>query len=213
MKNAIKLFEISGTPVYLKYWFLLLFLFLSIEMVISVFIAVMVHEIAHAVVAKNLGYKVNRIFLDIFHGAAEIDKMSELNNSHIVKIVAAGPISNFALVILSLVVVALTPYSAWLVISNFMTNFIAINILLGVFNLLPIFPLDGGRISKALFSMYLGKKGQMYSGVLSMVFSVALLAWSIFTLQYIVILFSVFFIMFSYYEITGPNKLSSIEDI
>lgn len=46
MKNAIKLFDFEGTPVYLKYWFFILLL-LGIDKFISIFIAVLVHELAH----------------------------------------------------------------------------------------------------------------------------------------------------------------------
>ena len=206
MKNSFKLFDFQGTPVYLKYWFLILFLFLSVKMVLVAFVAVLVHEMAHAWVAKKLGYNVRQIYLDVLHGAAEIDLGYQNNYKDTIRIVAAGPLSNAVLALLAycLHLCGVIP-EAFL---SFTTLFIVINLFLCIFNLLPIFPLDGGRISKAILLNHFGKKGQFYSGVVSMTFSILLLLYSLFTFDLILIFFSVIFIFISYHEISGRNELN-----
>lgn len=206
MKNSFKLFDFQGTPVYLKYWFLILFLFLSVKIVFIAFISVLVHELAHTWVAKKLGYNVRQVYLDVFHGAAEIDLGYQKNYKDTLKIVAAGPLSNAALVLISssLLISGVIPEA----FVSFTTMFIIINLFISVFNLLPIFPLDGGRITKAIFVNHFGKRGQFYSGIVSMTFSVLLLLYSLFSFDLILIFFSIIFIFISYYELNGRNELN-----
>ena len=74
--------------------------------------------------------------------------------------------------------------------------------------MLPIYPLDGGRIAKSTFINYFGKKGQLYSGLLSLLLSTTLLIYSVITLDWILIFFSLLFILFSYYELKPNNELN-----
>lgn len=206
MKNSFKLFDFHGTPVYLKYWFLILLLFLSVKVVFVAFISVLIHEMAHAWVAKKLGYPVHRIYLDIFHGAAEIDLGYQNNYKDTIRIVSAGPLSNAALVLLSscLLFSGIIPEA----FVQFTKLFIIINLFLSIFNILPIYPLDGGRITKALFLKHFGKKGQLYSGIVSMVFSILVLLYALLAFDLILIFFSIIFIFISYYELDGRNELN-----
>ena len=209
MKNSFKLFEMDGTPVYLKYWFFLLFLFLSLKMMFVIFVSVLVHEIAHAWVAKKLGYRVNKIFLDIFHGAAEIDLNYLSSYKDTIRIIAAGPLSNAAIVLIfsCLIFSGLVVSPALVSLSKL---FIVVNLLISIFNMLPIYPLDGGRISKAILMRYLGPKGQFFSGILSMSFSVMLFTYSLINFDLLLIFFSLIFIFLSYHEIRGKDELNNI---
>lgn len=203
MKNALKLFDFSGTPVYLKYWFLILFIFLSFKTIIVAFISVLIHEMAHAWVAKRLGYNVEKIYIDIFHGAAEIDQKHQENYNDSIKIVAAGPLSNLILCLIFTLLFVYVDFADPILI--YVKLMIIINLFLAIFNLLPIYPLDGGRITKALFKKHLGEIGQKYSGILSLIFSILLLSYSLFAFDWILIIFSIIFVLFSYYEINNKD--------
>lgn len=194
MKNAIKLFDFEGTPVYLKYWFFILLL-LGIDKFISIFIAVLVHELAHTYVAKKLNHYVDHVYLDLLNGAAAIDT-SYSSYKDTIKIVAAGPISNLLLFGIGSFLMSVIP-------SSFLETFCFINILLFIFNILPIYPLDGGRISKACMQ-WLTKPstGRKYNGYLSMVTSILLMIFGIYSRDIILSLFCIFFVYIAYKEIT-----------
>ena len=194
MKNAIKLFDFEGTPVYLKYWFFILLL-LGIDKFISIFIAVLVHELAHTYVAKKLNHYVDHVYLDLLNGAAAIDT-SYSSYKDTIKIVAAGPISNLLLFGIGSFLMSVIP-------SSFLETFCFINILLFIFNILPIYPLDGGRISKACMQwLTTPSTGRKYIGYLSMVTSILLMIFGIYSQDIILSLFCIFFIYIAYKEIT-----------
>ena len=194
MKKAIKLFDFEGTPVYLKYWFFILLL-LGIDKFISIFIAVLVHELAHTYVAKKLNHYVDHVYLDLLNGAAAIDT-SYSSYKDTIKIVAAGPISNLLLFGIGSLLMSVIP-------SSFLETFCFINILLFIFNILPIFPLDGGRISKACMQwLTTPSTGRKYNGYLSMVTSILLMIFGIYSQDIILSLFCIFFIYIAYKEIT-----------
>ena len=206
MKNSIKLFEFSGIPVYLKYWFFILFLLISFKTIVIAFISILIHELAHAWTAKKLGYRVEKVYIDIFHGAAEIDLGYEKNYKDTLRIVSAGPLSNAVLVLLGSSLL----FSGLLTepLTGFITLFVIINLFLSLFNMLPIYPLDGGRITKAVLVNHFGQKGKKFNGYISIIFSSLLLIYSVLIFDWILIFFSLIFIIFSYYELNGENELN-----
>jgi Zn-dependent protease/CBS domain-containing protein len=112
------------------------------------FASVMAHELAHSLVAIRQGIEIPEITLFIFGGVSRLSQEPTDPGTEI-KIAAVGPLTSFALAILfgifgmilkgfepSLIVVVIS-YLAW------------INLALGIFNLIPGFPLDGGRLLRA----------------------------------------------------------------
>lgn len=113
--------------------------------------SVLVHELSHALVANRLGERVERITLFIFGGMAHLsgeprDAASEF------KIAAVGPLTSVMLgalfwgVSLGLRGLGLEPL--WTAVFHYLGF---INLALAIFNLLPGFPLDGGRLLRAFF--------------------------------------------------------------
>jgi stage IV sporulation protein FB len=209
MNNAFKLFYFKGTPVYLKYWFFILLLFGPIFF-ISILIAVLVHELAHAYVGKLLGCDVDKVYIDILYGAAEID-MTHTSNRDDIFIVAAGPLSNLLLFGLGYLCIN-SGYIDNTILLEFLTKSNELNLILFIFNILPIFPMDGGRISKSIFSIMFGNRiGKFIGGVLSIMTAI-LLCFISFGLipdffntgmfpNPIIGIFSLFFLFLSYKEI------------
>lgn len=206
MKTSFKLFNFVGAPVELSIWFFLLFLWLPISMVIAVFFSVLIHELAHAYIANSRGWRVYGIKVDLFTGSASVDTNIPERDS--IPVVAAGPLSNLILMIACipiLMIVGNVP-----LVDKFLVDLIAVNFLMFVFNILPIYPMDGGRILKDfLFLKMRGKRSlaKKIAGGVSLTFSVFLLMFSIYIIAPIMLIFSLLFIYMALVELEIISKL------
>lgn len=177
MQTKIDLFKFQGTVVKLDLLFLILFLFMPISYVVSVFIAVLIHEMAHAWMANRKGYHVYGIEIGLFSGSAAID--SNIHQGDSIPVTAAGPISNLLLYGLALGISLFIPHP-------YIDHFAYVNLFLFLFNILPIYPMDGGQILRD-FLMVKGRKfgidrrkGFNISAWASLVTSVLLIGFSLF---------------------------------
>ena len=140
--------------------------------------AVLLHECAHAKVAKHFGYELNVIKL-MPYGAALCGDVG-MKPKHEAFVAAAGPALNIAL---ALVFAALW----WLLPASYMFTraFCLCNMYIGVFNLLPVYPLDGGRVLFALLSSRI-KRGRAFKimRIISAVTGVATLALFVLSVFY-----------------------------
>jgi Zn-dependent protease/predicted transcriptional regulator len=117
---------------------------------LGLFISVLLHELGHAVVARNNGMKMRGITLFIFGGVAEMsDEPPSAKVEFLVAI--AGPIVSVAIAVAAYGVSVLSP---WLALPEPFTVVVwylaLINFILVVFNMIPAFPLDGGRVLRSL---------------------------------------------------------------
>jgi Zn-dependent protease len=113
----------------------------SLAVVLMLASSVVVHELGHALVARRLGVPVAGIGLHFFGGAAELKGLARRPGDEIA-IAVAGPAVSLALAGIGYALAALTgvPVFGW---------FSFVNLVLALFNLLPVFPSDGGRILRA----------------------------------------------------------------
>jgi Zn-dependent protease len=198
MKNAFKLFDFMGTPVYLKYWFFLFLLF-GINTFVTFFIAVLVHELAHTYVAKKFNLPVSSVVLDFLFGSAGIDT-NYTPYGQTILISIAGPLSN--LLLSGLGWLLLNNGGADTFLASFLLTFTSYNFILFIFNILPIYPMDGGRISKAICQWVTKPTiGRKINGVISIISSILLLVFSIYSEMYIMAIFCLLFIYMGYTEI------------
>ena len=110
------------------------------------FASVLAHELSHALVARRLGVRTTTITLFIFGGAAAMESEPQRPRDEAL-IAAAGPISSLLIGGL-LLLVDLGVQQAQL---NALLDWLGIiNLSLGFFNLIPGFPMDGGRILRAI---------------------------------------------------------------
>ena len=185
MRYSFKIASVWGIPIELHITFILLIvavLILSIPtmqfytffIVLFLFVFVVFHELAHSVVARHYGIKVRKIILYPIGGVSEIEEIPD-NPSQEWRMAIAGPLTSLvlgaALLLVSIVVlrqtVSINTFTT--ITDNFVTNLATLNILLGAFNLIPAFPMDGGRVFRALlaerlkysdatrYAVYLGK--------------------------------------------------------
>jgi Zn-dependent protease/CBS domain-containing protein len=112
------------------------------------FLSILAHELSHSLVARALGYEVRAITLFVFGGVSEIS--GEPKNARDEGAIAlAGPALSFAIAGVLHVFGALLPEAN--VLRALVSYLAAANFAIAVFNLLPGFPLDGGRALRALF--------------------------------------------------------------
>ena len=139
-------------------------------LVIPYLVSITLHELAHAIVAKKLGYSLDKIWI-LPYGAGISFKEFSFSSEDEIKIAIAGPLMNFFLIILTISLWWLFP-STYI----FTYSFAISNFSIAAFNLLPAFPLDGGRILNSILKTKLKvKTATKISTALNLMFSICFL--------------------------------------
>jgi Zn-dependent protease/CBS domain-containing protein len=116
----------------------------------GLFAGVLIHEFGHALVARRYGYDIESITLWLFGGVARLTEMPE-HWRHELAIAVAGPLVSVALGVLTGLLLLVVPSGVPSV--RFVAAYLALtNVALAVFNMLPGFPMDGGRVLRALLA-------------------------------------------------------------
>ena len=173
LKRNIHLSTILGIPIDLNYsWFIIFFLItwtlaqgyfpnvvpfapvyvywtLSAAVALLFFVSLLAHELSHSIVAMNHGLPINGITLFLFGGVAKMDEEPKTPAVEF-KMAVAGPLCSMGLSIVFYLIgriFFLLKFPALIVAASDYLSFI--NLAVGIFNLIPGFPLDGGRILRA----------------------------------------------------------------
>ncbi len=116
---------------------------------LGLFLSIIVHEFAHSLVARKSGIQMKGITLFIFGGVAEMGDEPPSPKSEFAMAII-GPITSILIGLLFLAIFRAGSAAGWPLPFNGVTAFIGgINLTLAVFNLIPAFPLDGGRVLRA----------------------------------------------------------------
>lgn len=142
--------EIGGTPSAAR----------AMALVGIIFACVLLHELAHAMMAMRLGVGVRSITLLPIGGVTIMDEASQRNPDPRLemRIAAAGPVVNLIVgVFIGCGILLFLPQvnlfgSPFIFSGNLPRSLVWANILLGAFNLLPAYPMDGGRVLRAYFA-------------------------------------------------------------
>ena len=110
------------------------------------FFSVLFHEFMHSLVAKNNNIPVDKITLFLFGGIAQIHE-KDMNPGKEIKIAIAGPLASIWLGLLFMLIYKVAPNIYPVIISSYLLR---LNFILAFFNLIPGFPLDGGRVFRAI---------------------------------------------------------------
>jgi len=131
--------------------------------ILAVFACVTFHEYGHALAARKYNVSTQKITLLPIGGIASLEKIPDKPSEELV-VAAAGPLVNVVIAILIYLGLILsgTPVifpteMNQMNISNFFPMLMLVNIILVVFNLIPAFPMDGGRMLRALLAMRMDK--------------------------------------------------------
>ena len=167
MRMSWKMGRVAGIDLYLHPTFLFVLALpgvlqggaFAIALVLAVFGCVLLHELGHALMARRFGIETEDITLYPFGGVARLRRMPRSPGAELA-VALAGPAVNVA--------IAALLGSAWVlgllgtgwdatIVDEFAQNLLWVNVILAVFNMLPAFPMDGGRVLRALLSGWLGR--------------------------------------------------------
>lgn len=162
---------------------------------LSLFVCVVFHELGHALMAKKYGVATVDIILSPIGGVARLDKLPEQPVQELM-VALAGPLANL------LISVFLFPFyffvdstvklNVWGMLSGdantfllvdqygqiFIIGLFILNIVLALFNLIPAFPMDGGRMVRAILTWPFGRlKATVLASILAQIFAVFFLVY------------------------------------
>jgi Zn-dependent protease len=197
-RDSIHLFNFAGIDVFLHWsWFLVAVYEIqsrsgryssiawNIFEYLALFLIVLCHEFGHALACRQVGGNANRIVLWPLGGVAYVDPPPRPGAT--LWSIAAGPLVNVALVPV-LAFISLLNHDQLLTdaggpnLSGLVPTVFWINIGLLIFNILPIYPLDGGQILRSLLWFVLGRaRSLMAAAVLGLVGAVAFIGYAIWT--------------------------------
>ncbi|MDX2267593.1 MAG: site-2 protease family protein [Bryobacter sp.] len=158
MPGSIRLFVISGIPVRLHFSFLILIAFLAFLsfsgkdalmealVILTLFGCVILHELGHAMVARLYGVRTLEIVMFLIGGVARLERAMKPREE--LWVALAGPAVNI------FIAASLFGLQSVLGNSNFLSEVMMLNLGLAAFNMLPAFPMDGGRVLRSILSMF-----------------------------------------------------------
>lgn len=199
-KEGIPLGRIAGIPVYLAYsWFVIAAFtvlvygpallmqnralgftayVVAFAYALLLALSVLIHELAHALSAKAFGWPTERIVLNLWGGHTQFESFTSSPGRSVV-VAMAGPAANFALSGATWLLISANVLSG---VGDILANiFMWANLLIGIFNVLPGLPLDGGRLVESAVWKATGsqEKGTIAAGWAGRVIVVGLVFWFI----------------------------------
>src|SRR6185503_9874157 len=122
---------------------------LAVITTLGLFLSVLGHELSHALMARTEGIEIEEIVLHPFGGLARLRNEPENPRAEF-RIAVAGPAASFLFAVLSFLLLLPAMMSDYPTIAGVLLLLCAGNLLLAVFNLFPGYPLDGGRVLRAI---------------------------------------------------------------
>jgi len=166
--------RISGTEIRIHLTFLMLLAWIAISawsaagaaavvdsvlFILALFACVLLHELGHVLAARRYGITTPDITLLPIGGLARLSRLPE-NPSEEIVIAMAGPLVNVAIAAVLLLLGARLSVDAYAITDYgqaFISRLAVVNLYLVAFNLIPAFPMDGGRVLRALIALRLGR--------------------------------------------------------
>ena len=178
MKNSLFIGKVAGIKLFMHWTFPVIIFWIvftnlsrglnaeqvtwSVVFILALFVCVILHELGHALAAKRYHIQTKDITLYPIGGVARLEKMPE-RPLHELVVALAGPAVNLAIVITLFIFLRLTKLPTdfsvitHVTADNFLLSLAIINLWLAIFNLIPAFPMDGGRVLRALLSLRLNR--------------------------------------------------------
>ncbi len=199
----MKLFKIFGVQIRVSLlFFFILFhsmFFNYFSQLLVLIIVVFLHELAHCCACTYYNIGISEIKIFIFGGMVKFRKYIEENPKQEIIIALAGPISNLILIIITFLIIDKLDIKDNHTIQLFLTS----NMVIGLFNLIPILPLDGGRVIRGIMGCYLGIKRATHiiikSGyfICMLLFAVGIYTALVYNIKYILISILSIYIFFA----------------
>ena len=179
MKWSLRIATIAGTEVRIHATFLLLLIFVGYQpiaeglgwqvaqemvlLICALFFCVLLHEFGHVLAAKFYGIKTPDITLWPIGGIARLERMPRKPFEELV-VAICGPLVNVVIAVILGLILTLRMEdmngTSFAEPGHFLEKLMALNIWMVMFNLIPAFPMDGGRILRAFLTMFTGDYGK-----------------------------------------------------
>jgi Zn-dependent protease len=171
-QGSIHLFRFAGVDVYLHWWWFLIAVYeinsrkgayssiaWNVAEYLALFVIVLLHEFGHALACRQVGGRADTILLWPFGGVAYVDPPPRPGAT--LWSIAAGPLVNVILFPVFGALVVLGRSSGWAPLGSdlyrLLRAILYIDVALLIFNILPVYPLDGGQILRSLLWFVLGR--------------------------------------------------------
>jgi Zn-dependent protease len=171
-QGSFRLFRLAGIDVFLHWsWFLIAWLGINYRVgeyhsmvwnvleYLTLFVIVLMHEFGHALACRQVGGQANQIILWPLGGVAYVSPPQRAGAT--LWSIAAGPLVNLLLLPVLTILVLVADSAGWQGATPDACSFLRavwfINLALLIFNLVPIYPLDGGQILRSLLWFLLGR--------------------------------------------------------
>lgn len=165
----------------------------SVLFVLSIFVCVVLHELSHSLMARRYGINTRGITLLPIGGVADLEKMPEDPRQELA-VSLAGPLMNVAIALVLWIFLSvagamkLEPGNFQEIThSNFFMILMFANIMLAVFNLVPAFPMDGGRVFRSLLALKMSRDDATYVAMnIGKVFAFFIAIWGIYANPFLI---------------------------
>jgi Zn-dependent protease len=209
--SSIRIFKVAGIDVFLHWsWFLVAIYEINarkgdyssvswnVAEYLALFLTVLLHEFGHALACRSVGGTANRILLWPFGGVAYVNAPQRPGAT--LWSIAAGPLVNVGFIVILSALGFLNRSNGWAdAIPNlhqFLRVLLYINIGLLIFNMLPIYPLDGGQILRSLLWYVLGRaRSLMAATVIGFIGIAGLIAFAVYSKSEWLGLMTIFIVM------------------
>jgi Zn-dependent protease/CBS domain-containing protein len=175
MKWSLRIARVAGIDVYVHATFLILLAWIGLSFwnqegslaatlvgmafIVTIFGCVLLHELGHALAARRFGIRTRDITLLPIGGVARLERMPDKPLQEL-WVAIAGPLVNVGIAAVLFVAIALT--ERWAPVAqisvaegSFLQTLLFVNLILIVFNMIPAFPMDGGRVLRAILALRL----------------------------------------------------------
>jgi Zn-dependent protease len=165
-RNAWNLGKISGIDIRVHWSFLLLPVYVyymtagsgealtAVLLILAIFGCVLLHELGHAFAARSFGIGTRDIIMLPIGGVASLERIPR-NPYQELWIAIAGPLVNVVIAAVLFAGLFFSPFNVAASITSFIYSLAIANIFLVVFNMLPAFPMDGGRVLRATLALFM----------------------------------------------------------
>ena len=243
MGSSWRIATIFGIPIRLHWTlglFILFFIWLAyreslsansillvLGFIISLYACILLHEFGHSLTGKRFGVKTKDIILSPIGGLARLESIPDIPIQEF-QIAINGPIVNLIISSLLAIVISICglPFLPEIIdgvvridSSNFLQWLMYMNIGVFLFNLIPAFPMDGGRILRSLLSIKMGRtKATFWASLLGKILAIVFVGFAIFKGYFMLILIGPFIYLMAgqeykqvqLAELMKTTKLSSI---
>lgn len=167
----------------------------SLAFIMLVFLCVTLHEFGHITMGRRFGVKTPEVILSPIGGIANMERIPEKPSEELL-VAVAGPLVNVAIAIVMMLVFRLDPRQLATIdiaTAPLAQRLLLVNVMLVLFNLIPAFPMDGGRVLRAVLAMFMeARKATALAVQIGQVFAFVFVLIGLVRFDFVLLLIGVF---------------------